>query len=708
MPSARAGQTVCPSAPASQGCDPLLPIALFAFGCMAILVVVFLFFEVQRLERLCAQQQLLKEPTLSRSTSIQKDDAKPETIPERIDGSSSALSSIDAYLIDLDGTIYSPSGPIEGAAEFYAAVLRHKPHVFLSNTGAKGADGVRSKLARNGIIMGPRSQSLHIHTAAQAQVRYMVDVIPSGARVFVIAGGDADGPGSYWMKLLREQSADLVSSWWLRTHLTDKLAREWAAAAAAGQPVYVVLFSDGSISSVTDPTTGEAGFADWNYDVIKKTSFVLAHGAELIATAEDAFNPSQDNMPLPGPGMFCAMFRKLLGPIGEKRLHICGKGGSVGSQYMMERALGMLREQGFKGDASKVMIVGDRFDTDILGGAMSGIKTCLVESGCHAVSMQKHFPEAKADFVASSIAELIPPERRRAGRWRRISFDHCQRVVQPAPLPPLPTTPPLSPDALMPHRSTTTGPVVVESQRPPAVAKMPSVVRQPSDSFSHASSALRAWQLGHGNLVYSAGTQTLQGGPLILRLRSFFEEHAAKDFSDGPSSSGTISAADAMEAMRALGISPPARTDGRGIVRFPFEVSDGTRVTYAKLCQEVLRALEATGGRRHTVFEQAPKVVRQTSSGGSSPSSRASQAEEAPAVLQSLPSSKMIMPTVLSETALDALTSQYERQQTEPTTREAAQEWVERPLAHAPPSRQVKALVDRRFLYLGREISGGF
>ena len=34
--------------------------------------------------------------------SIQKDDAKPETIPERIDGSSSALSSIDAYLIDLD------------------------------------------------------------------------------------------------------------------------------------------------------------------------------------------------------------------------------------------------------------------------------------------------------------------------------------------------------------------------------------------------------------------------------------------------------------------------------------------------------------------------------------------------------------------------------------------------------------------------------
>ena len=56
------------------------------------------------------------------------------------------LQDIEAYLIDLDGTIYSPQGPIEGAAEFYASVLRHKPHVFLSNTGAKGADGVREKL----------------------------------------------------------------------------------------------------------------------------------------------------------------------------------------------------------------------------------------------------------------------------------------------------------------------------------------------------------------------------------------------------------------------------------------------------------------------------------------------------------------------------------------------------------------------------------
>lgn len=191
------------------------------------------------------------------------------------------LENIEAFLIDLDGTIYQPSGPVEGAAEFYASVLRHKPHVFLSNTGAKGADGVRAKLARNGIIMGKESQSCHVYTAAQAQCRYMIDVIPHGARVFVIAGGDADGPGSYWMQLLRVGSKELISSWDIRTHLTDDMAREWAAAAAAGLPVFVVLFSDGSISAVKDPSTGEAGFADWSYDVIKKTSY--ACGSSLVS-----------------------------------------------------------------------------------------------------------------------------------------------------------------------------------------------------------------------------------------------------------------------------------------------------------------------------------------------------------------------------------------------------------------------------------------
>ena len=43
--------------------------------------------------------------------------------------------------------------------------------------------------------------------------------------------------------------------------------------------------------------------------------------------------------------MFCAMFRKLLHPLGGDRLHICGKGGDEGDKYMLSHALEMLAEQ---------------------------------------------------------------------------------------------------------------------------------------------------------------------------------------------------------------------------------------------------------------------------------------------------------------------------------------------------------------------------
>lgn len=79
----------------------------------------------------------------------------------------------------------------------------------------------------------------------------------------------------------------------VRTTLTEDEAREWAADASAhahgsSSSVFVVLFSDGSIT------------ADWSFDVIKKASILLSHGAEFVCTAEDAFNPTSDGFPLPG------------------------------------------------------------------------------------------------------------------------------------------------------------------------------------------------------------------------------------------------------------------------------------------------------------------------------------------------------------------------------------------------------------------------
>ena len=474
-----------------------------------------------------------------------------------------------------------------------------------------------------------------------------------------------------------------------------------------------------------------------------------------------------------GPGMFCAMFRKLLHPLGAGRLHICGKGGEAGDTYMLEHAVSMLRAQGFTGERSRILIVGDRFDTDLKAGALAGIRTCLVESGCHSIGLQPHFPDAPASFVAASVADLIPPKRR-ASAWRRISFDVCSETMAPAGLRASPRALPRASPRTTAAVADSAG-VVAEAAEaeaaaeeaaaikvvaaaevaatpaaspaaPPAAASPalppPSVSRQPS---TDASQLLRSWQLGRGNLVYSARSGAMHGS-ILLVLRSWFEAHtAATDDECAP----TISAADALEAMRALGISPPTMDDGRPLHRFPFDVTaERSRVTYARLCRAVQRALEAAAassrsgaaeggpgaGRAISVFdhpthpsaraagspahresgETSPQpfspALRQrwrASGGGlgASSSSRGVGAvgggggdgggtAEAPAVmLTRRPSGRMggrmsgRMPTVGSENNLEMLEKRW---------REA------RPVGrHGPSSRLVRALVEQRFLVLG-------
>ena len=89
-----------------------------------------------------------------------------------------------------------------------------------------GADEARL-LEPRGLAVDVRRQRVYV---AELHAIRAVDLC-SGA-VETLAGaedeGDADGPGSYWMKLLQDESAELVSSWDLRTHLSDTPAREWA------------------------------------------------------------------------------------------------------------------------------------------------------------------------------------------------------------------------------------------------------------------------------------------------------------------------------------------------------------------------------------------------------------------------------------------------------------------------------------------------
>lgn len=80
----------------------------------------------------------------------------------------------------------------------------------------------------------------------------------------------------------------------------------------------------------------------------------------------------------------------------------------MGAAYMMEKAIEMLGQQGHDGDRDSILMVGDRFGTDVRGATHAGIKSCLVESGCEKIADQKYYPTDRVTFYAPSVDHIHP------------------------------------------------------------------------------------------------------------------------------------------------------------------------------------------------------------------------------------------------------------------------------------------------------------
>ncbi|EOD33940.1 hypothetical protein EMIHUDRAFT_229032 [Emiliania huxleyi CCMP1516] len=231
-----------------------------------------------------------------------------------------ATSDVTGFLVDLDGTVYRPGSLLPGSRAFLAW------YVFLSNTGSKCSEECRKKLQSPPYQLDPQPLPHDtIYTAAEAQIAYLQENVPRGSKLFVVSGG-----GDFWLGELRKGHEELVASWEIRTSLSDAEAKQWATIAAAHQresKVWVCFFHDGTISAMRDPKTGTPGCSDWSFELIRILSLLVAHRAELVYTADDAFNPLLDDeysgyvWPSPGPGMFAEMLKKIMYPLGRDKVH---------------------------------------------------------------------------------------------------------------------------------------------------------------------------------------------------------------------------------------------------------------------------------------------------------------------------------------------------------------------------------------------------
>ena len=131
----------------------------------------------------------------------------------------------------------------------------------------------------------------------------------------------------------------------------------------------------------------------YNLDMIKKAIRLIADGSKFIATNPDPSGPGEGGI-VPACGAMAALIEKATGV----SPFFIGKPNSL----MMRSALNFLGVH-----SEETLMVGDRMDTDIVAGIVSGMDTILVLSGVTQQSDIVRFPY-QPTFVYESVASIEP------------------------------------------------------------------------------------------------------------------------------------------------------------------------------------------------------------------------------------------------------------------------------------------------------------
>lgn len=244
------------------------------------------------------------------------------------------LANVDALILDLDGTLTRGSRPLPGLRAFFDFLqARDVTFVVATNNTVKTPQDYAGKLAEFGVEIEPD----RVVTAAVATAEYLAARLDPGARLFVI--GETG----------------------LRSAL--KQAGFTLAVGMEEQVEAVVVGGDRTLT----------------YDKLKCAIHHLLHGARFIGSNPDLLVPTEQGL-APEAGTTLAALQAATGIAPT----IIGKP----ERPLLELALA--RMQAVPGNAA---ILGDRLDTDILGGRRLGLTTIFITTGV----------DAKADIAAKDI-----------------------------------------------------------------------------------------------------------------------------------------------------------------------------------------------------------------------------------------------------------------------------------------------------------------
>lgn len=253
-----------------------------------------------------------------------------------------SLKKITHLIIDMDGVLYLGDRPMPCLREFFA-FLRERSIRFIlaTNNSTRTPQAYVDKLAGMGVTVTPDE----ILVSGQATARFLRREYPPGTRAHVF------GMPSLKQAMTEEGFV-----------LADENVR------------LVVASMDREVT----------------YEKLKRATLLIRGGARFIATNLDPTNPSEEGL-LPGTGSMIAALETASGI----QPQAIGKPEPTMYRLAMEQMCA---------DPETTAAIGDRVDTDILGGKRAGLTTICVLSGS---SNRAEAEAIGADMIFKDIADLL-------------------------------------------------------------------------------------------------------------------------------------------------------------------------------------------------------------------------------------------------------------------------------------------------------------
>lgn len=279
-----------------------------------------------------------------------------------------AFNEIDAWLFDGDGVLYKENEPLPGALEVLTILQEQQKEVFLlTNNSTKTRVEFQEKLSS----MGVELEKKRILTSAFLTAKFISDESPNSA-IYVI--GEAG-----LKKELADSGLRIVNNY-PEGNDEDVFDFEFS------NIDYVVTGMDRNLS----------------YVKIARAMNILGNidsNIQFIATNADITFPTIKGL-VPGGGAMIDILEKLSGKKVEK---IVGKPQPLMYKIAVDNA---------KCPKEKVMMFGDRLETDIVGAKNFGILACFVNSGTSSLDELVKMPSRLSpDVIINSLSDIVEEEK---------------------------------------------------------------------------------------------------------------------------------------------------------------------------------------------------------------------------------------------------------------------------------------------------------